>query len=490
MTLLRKSFTTDVLVVGNGGAGLRAAVEAAERGVQVILTSKLSPDQPNSTSVIGGWGTYRKPGEEEDYFQMVVEEGNYLNDQELAWIYAHEVVERMPELRRFGVKMHLEVCEQERAGAVRELWYFPGPKGRLGDAIRKPLRQSAEKMGVIILDNTLVTKLLTSNHTVIGATALDLVTGDMTLISAKAIILATGGASGLYARQNNPHGTTGDGYALAYSAGAELVDMEFDTFMMSPEQLYNLFSGDPDESEILSSTGGAHYSCGGIRVDQKRCSTIDGLYAAGEVAGGTFGSARLGGSSVGDIIVSGYWAGRNAAETASSRDRIALEEDQIAQEVDRLREILNRDGPSPNTLRKEIRKVMWEKVGPIRREASLKEALEELQRLRDKSKEMGAKNLQELCTAIEVEFMLDVGEVIATAALKRRESRGAHWRLDHPNPDNKEWLKNIIIFRGPDGRPIIKVVPVAMTRITSPGPCKIGTRWTWGYITAKKERTT
>lgn len=478
----RRELTTDVLVVGNGGAGLRAAVEAADRGSRVVLASKLAPDRPNSTSVIGGWGTYRRSEEAEDYFHMVVEEGNYLNDQELAWIYAHEVVHRMPELRHFGVEMRLEICEQERAGAVRELWYFPGPKARLGDAIRKPLRQAAAERGVKILDNTFITRLLTSGSSVVGGTALDLITGDLLVIAAKAVILATGGASGLYARQNNPRGTTGDGYALAYNVGAELVDMEFDTFMMSPEQLYQLFSGNPDEGKILSSTGGAHYSCGGIKVDQLRCSTIDGLYAAGEAAGGTFGSARLGGSSVGDIVVSGYWAGRNAAESASQKDKISPEEEQIAQEENRLRRILSKDGLSPNTLRSEMRNIMWEKVGPVRREASLKDALEKLCKLRRRSEEMGAKNLKELRDAIEAEFMLDVAEVIAIAALERKESRGAHWRLDYPKPDNKEWLKNIIVCRGADGKPVVKAMPVSMTRITFPGPCKIGTRWTWGYI--------
>ncbi|MHC5034297.1 MAG: FAD-dependent oxidoreductase, partial [Planctomycetota bacterium] len=203
----RRDLATDVLVIGNGGAGLRAAVEAAEQGCAVILASKLSRDKPNSTAVIAGWGTHRPPDEADDYFRMVVEEGNYLNDQELAWIYAHEVVERMPELRRFGVEMRLDDSSLERPGTISELWFFPGPKGRLGDAIRDPLRRTADEQGVETLDNTLVTGLLSSDESVVGATALDLVSGELLVISAKVVVLATGGASGIYARQNNPPGT-------------------------------------------------------------------------------------------------------------------------------------------------------------------------------------------------------------------------------------------------------------------------------------------
>ena len=125
---------------------------------------------------------------------------------------------------------------------------------------------------------------------------------------------------------------------------------------------------------------------------------------------------------------------------------------------------------------------MWEKAGPVRREAGLQEALEEMGRLRRIVEQMGVAHEQQLRDAVETAFMLDVGEVIISAALARRESRGAHWRLDYPEPDNKTWLQNIIITHGGDGKPAIETTPVAMTRITTPGPCKVGTRWTWGYV--------
>ncbi len=477
----RRHLTTDVLVVGNGGAGLRAAVAAAETGCQVIIASKIGSDRPNSTAVIAGWGAAVQPEEAESYFRTVVEEGNYLSDQELAWSYAQEAAEQMPELRRFGVEMRLDECALERPGTVRDLWYFPGPRGRLGDAIRKPLREAAASLGAVILDDTLVTRLLTSDSSVVGATALDLATGDLLVIAAKAVILATGGASGLYARQNNPAGTTGDGFALAYRAGAELVDMEFDTFMMSQEELEALFRGGLTDEQALS-TAGAHYSCGGVKVDHNRCSRVDGLYAAGEVAGGTFGSARLGGSAVGDIVVSGCLAGENAAAAAARKGETTPEEEQVMSEEERLTLMLGRDGTPPRALREEVRALMWRKVGPVRRDAGLRAAVEELPGLRTRAENMAANSLRELRDAIETDLMLDAAEVIAAAALARTESRGAHWRLDHPVPDSEEWLRNIVISRGADGTPTMRMAPVSMTRITSPGPCRIGTAWAGGYV--------
>ncbi len=479
----RRRLATDVLVVGNGGAGLRAAVEAVERGCEVIVASKIGADRPNSTAVIAGWGAYCRPEDVEGYFGAVVEEGNYLSDQELAWSYASEVAERMPELRRFGVEMRLEECTLERPGTAREMWYFPGPRGRLGDAIRAPLREAAEKMGAGMLSGTFINRLLTSGSSVVGATAVDLATGDLVVIAAKTVILATGGASGVYARQNNPAGTTGDGYALAYRAGAELVDMEFDTFMMSHEELKALFDGSGDEEKMLK-TAGAHYSCGGVRVDLNRRSAVEGLYAAGEVTGGSFGSARLGGSAVGDIMVSGRLAGASAAEAAAGRDETSPDEEQIREEEEKLARILDKggEGMPPSALRDEVRRVMWRKVGPVRRDAGLREGIEELGALRSRMTEVGARGPREMRDAVETELMLEVGEVIATAALERRESRGTHWRLDYREPNNDEWLKNIVIARGPDGGPVVRTAPARMTRITSPGPCRVGGAWAGGYV--------
>jgi succinate dehydrogenase/fumarate reductase flavoprotein subunit len=477
----RRHIQTDVLVIGNGGAGLRAAVAAAEQGRRVALVSKIGADRPNSTAVIAGWGAHVPPGEVERYFQTVVAEGNYLSDQKLAWQYATEAAERMPELQRFGVEMRLDASTLERPGTTRQLWFFPGPRGRLGDAIREPLRAAAADRGATLLDETFVTRLLTSGGAAAGATALDLKTGDLITISAKAVIIATGGASGIYARQNNPAGTTGDGFALAYRSGAELVDMEFDTFMMSHEELQGLFSGTLSEEEALS-TFGAHYSCGGIKVDEQRRSSVGGLYAAGEAAGGTFGSARLGGSAVGDIIVSGFLAGRCAGAPAANAPEPDPCEDQVAAEEEKLSTMLSRQGPPARDVTAAIRNLMWTKAGPVRRRETLAAGREDLERLRGTLAKVSAASPRELREAVEAELMLDVGIIIAEAALTREESRGNHWRLDHPEPDNEKWLRNLVVTQGPEGRPSIRIEEVSLTRIAEAGECRMGSAWTGGYV--------
>jgi succinate dehydrogenase/fumarate reductase flavoprotein subunit len=479
----RTDVSTDVLVVGNGGAGLRAAVEAAEQDRRVVLASKIGRERPNSTAVIAGWGAYVRPEDAESYFRTVVSEGNYLSDQELAWQYASEVVERMPELQRFGVEMRLEECTLERPSTRRDMWFFPGPRGRLGDAIRDPLRVAAVEAGVSVLDSTVVTRLLTSEGRVVGATALDLESGELLAISSKAVIVATGGASGCYARQNNPAGTIGDGFALAYEVGGELVDMEFDTFMSSHEQLEALFAGRLGDEEALA-TAGAHYSCGGIRVDSKRHSTVLGLYAAGEAAGGTFGSARLGGSAVGDIIVSGYLAGRSAAEAVDEITEPELDDEQVRAEYTRLTTFLERAGTPAREVADQLRRVMWEKVGPLRRDATLREGLDQIHTLRGAAAHMSAETPRDVAHAVEVEFMLEVGEAIAATALERTESRGNHWRVDHPEPNNDEWLCNLVVRKGSSGGPHVTREPTALTRVAEVGPCRIGSAWTGGYVSA------
>jgi len=479
--LERRDLFTDVLIIGNGGAGLRAAIEAADRGRRVLVLSKLAEDRPNATTLILGWGAHREAHEVDEYFAEVVAESNWLCDQELAWAYASEVPVRMPELRDFGVDMRLEEAEQERPGVVRPLWYLPGPRGRVGESVSQALRRAAIDRGAELRYDTQVTGLLTRDGAVVGVVAVDAAAGGVLVISAAAVILATGGSSRLYARNNNPAGTTGDGFALAYRAGAELVDLEFDTFCVPHPQLNQLYRDGSSEAEILATASGAHYSCGGIRVDTERRTSLPGLYAAGECAGGTFGAARLGSTSVAEIVISGYWAGHGAA-AAAGRSPAPAEPGQVEAEITRLAHWLDAGRRDTEQVRNEIREVMWRRAGPVRREETLSRAGAELAELQSRSRDLKASSGPELCAAAEVDLMLDAARPIAAAARARTESRGAHWRLDCPEPDNDRWLVNQVVRMGADGAPELEERPVALTRLAAAGVCKVGTRWSWGYV--------
>jgi len=159
-----------------------------------------------------------------------------------------------------------------------------------------------------------------------------------------------------------------------------------------------------------------------------------------------------------------------------------VHQDEVVIEQARLAAFLERDGIPARALKREVRRVMWEKIGPVRREAGLKSGLEELRALRAKAAEMSAQNSRDLRDATEVGFMLDVAEAIAVAALRRAESRGTHWRLDYPEPSNTDWLCNLIVRKGADGAPHLRAKPVALSRIAHAGPCRIGSPWTGGYV--------
>jgi succinate dehydrogenase / fumarate reductase flavoprotein subunit len=154
----------------------------------------------------------------------------------------------------------------------------------------------------------------------------------------------------------------------------------------------------------------------------------------------------------------------------------------VLQEQEKLSSILSRDGIPPKEVTAEIREIMWRKVGPVRRRETLAEAAGELEKLRDSVGRVSAASPRELREAVEAELMLDVGILIAIAALERDESRGNHCRLDHPRPDNERWLRNLVVKRESDGSPSIRAEQVTLTRLGDVGPCRIGSAWTGGYV--------
>jgi len=195
----------------------------------------------------------------------------------------------------------------------------------------------------------------------------------------------------------------------------------------------------------------AHYFMGGIRVNDKWETDIPGLYAAGEVVGGMHGANRLAGNALIDTQVSAVRAGEHAAERARKLTRPTLDRKQIVKEKERVFLILKRKGGYPvSKAKSKIQNLMWEKVGIIRSGETLKTALRELKKIRNRlvpriSLKSDSKIYnREWVEVLELENMLDVAEMTTKAALLREESRGAHYREDIAST-RREWLKNIII---------------------------------------------
>ena len=466
-----ESMTTDVLVIGGAGAGLRAAMEARANGVDVILASKMLAGGSSSTQRAAGWITFSIPDTEDELFHQVVHVGGYLNDQRLVEAFVKDVSHRIPQLQDFGVPM----SEHEgRAPDMPGLYLVPkvvdNPRGYL---IVSPMREHAENMGITILDNMAISELMTTDNSVVGALGVHLDTQDLVSISAKSVVLATGGGSDAFENNNNPPGTTGDGYSLAYRVGAELIDIECVSFNLSSSMLEALLESGGEPPESIQDKGRAHYFMGGVKIDEDCNTNIDGLFAAGEVTGGLFGAARLAGSAVADVIVFGARAGYSAAQRAKGIDAPKPNMAQVDDEKKKLRNMMESSGtPSPEVLAR-LRSILWRYMGITKTEESLKAGLQKLSKMQAEVSNMHARNASEIQAAVEAFNILDLGRLIATASLVRKETRGNYWRADYPQPDNDNWIKKIVVYK--NGEEVgTRIEPVVMTRLHSPTQPPIG----------------
>jgi succinate dehydrogenase / fumarate reductase flavoprotein subunit len=196
-----------------------------------------------------------------------------------------------------------------------------------------------------------------------------------------------------------------------------------------------------------------HYVMGGVEVDaDTEQSTVRGLYAAGEVAGGMHGSNRLGGNSLSDLLVFGRRAGHHAAYYAYRlrNDLRELDDEAVREATGKaLAPFEVQGGENPYTIQKDLQDVMQRLVGIIRKAEELRESLEEIERLKDRAKKLSVEGHRQYNPgwhlALDLANMLVVSECIAKAALEREESRGGHTRDDYPMPDPKWGALNLVL---------------------------------------------
>jgi succinate dehydrogenase/fumarate reductase flavoprotein subunit len=209
----------------------------------------------------------------------------------------------------------------------------------------------------------------------------------------------------------------------------------------------------------------AHFAMGGVEIDPTAHTAVEGLLACGEVCGGVHGANRLAGNALTEVFVFGTIAGEQAARLAAGDQPVAPEEAEVLQEVERLRRVASgRQGQSPE-LRRALKLTMWEKAGIIRDGEGLRGALAEIASLREALGGAGAADPRELVKLLELDNMVTTAEMVCRAALMRTESRGAHYRSDHPQEDNREWLRNIFIRRR-EGQMELTTRPVAFTEVS------------------------
>jgi succinate dehydrogenase / fumarate reductase flavoprotein subunit len=214
-----------------------------------------------------------------------------------------------------------------------------------------------------------------------------------------------------------------------------------------------------------------HYVMGGVRVDgDTQMSTVPGLFAAGEVGAGLHGANRLGGNSLSDLLVFGMRAGKYAAEYAGRQATPRVDAQQAEDVVRAALEPFNRQGggEGPYQVEHDLQTMMQELVGIVRREDEIRRALDELKKLRERARKVSVTGNREYNpgwhTALDLQNLLTVSEIVARGALERKESRGGHFRDDFPDKDPAYAKFNIVIKRGPAGEVQVTREPIPEIR--------------------------
>jgi fumarate reductase flavoprotein subunit len=564
----------DIVLVGGGGAGLRAAIAISETApnVSVAVVSKVYPMRSHTVAAEGGAAGVRVPEDSlDEHAYDTVSGGDWLCDQDAVEVFVKEAPLELMRLEHWGCPWSREpdgrVAVRPFGGMKKTRTWFAADK--TGFHLLHTLFQTSLKYASIVrYDEYYVTKLLVDEGRVQGVVALELTTGKIQAILAKAVILCTGGCGRVFRFTTNAAIKTGDGMALAYRAGAPLKDMEFvqyhptglpftgiliteaaraeGGFLKNKDgyrylQDYNLGTPEPtpvlrtmelgprdrlsqafvheqNKGRTIEGPYGAvvnldlrhlgeqviktklpfvrelcllyenidpitqmipvrpvvHYMMGGVHTDLNGQTPLEGLYAAGEVACVSInGANRLGSNSLPELLVFGTRAGRAAAAYVSEqkppgRHLMALALDEQAYLEDHF---LRKTGghESIALLREDMQKIMENCAGIYRSGESLAGAADKLHELKERFQDIrlddcGHMFNTELIAALELGCMLDVAETIAQCATERRESRGAHQRIDHPERDDAKFLAHSLAYQDTNGRPRVEYLPVTITR--------------------------
>ena len=573
----------DVVIIGAGGAGLRAAIEASNSGVSVAMICKSMLGKAHTVMAEGGAAAALGNKDPRDnwqtHFRDTMKGGKYLNDWRMAKIHAQQAPDRIRELETWGA-----VFDRTPKGLTNQRNFGGHTYPRLahiGDAtgleLIRTLQEKGVHMGMDIFMEFTVRKLFKTDGKISGCFAYDRNDGSLHVFKAKTIVMATGGATRCWAVCSGSWEYTGEGYALAYWAGAEMGDMEFIQFhptgmiwppsvkgilvtegvrgeggMLTnsegkrfmfdyvPEMYKDEFADTEEEalewvSEIVegklatvrrppelltrdvvakainserdagraSAHGGAyldiswrepdqvrkklpgmyhqfkelaavdittekmevgptaHYVMGGIKVHpETQETTVARMFAAGEAATGLHGANRLGGNSLSDLIVFGKIAGENAALLAKDVEEfLPIDSKEIENAIEETLSPLSRtNGENPAKVVEDLREMMQHKVGIIRTEKLLKEALKDLDDLEERAQKTSAGTSRIYNPgwhqALEIDAMIDVSRMCTLAALHREESRGGHTRDDFPTPDYRYWGKINSVITKKDGMKI------------------------------------
>ena len=576
-----KSIHTDIIIVGAGGAGLRAAIAIAEAdpGLEVALVSKVYPMRSHTCAAEGGAAGVKGVDDSlEMHFDDTVSGGDWLCDQEVVEYFVSQASRELVQLEHWGCPWSREedgsVAVRPFGGMKKKRTWYAADKS--GFHILHTLFQTSLQFPTIKrFDEFFAIDLLHKNGKCRGVVAMEMRSGRFFRLLAPVVIMATGGGGQVFPFTTNGAIKTGDGMAMAYRAGVPLKDMEFvqyhptglpgtgilltegcrgeggvlvnkdgyrylQDYGMGPEtpigetvlktmelgprdrlsqafwheqkkgntvetawgdcvlldmrhlgekkinerlplvrELASSYVGHDPVTDLVPVRPVIHFMMGGIDSNINGETPMPGLYAIGETAcSGLHGANRLGSNSLTDLLVSG----KRSADRASSYAREAgkSEDDPVinaqAEDVVRwVRELLQQSAGDESIagIRREMKSALEQGAGIYRDEEGTLSACERVADLRarygdievhDKSNVFNT----DLQQALELRNLLDVAETVAEGSLHRRESRGAHQRLDHTERDDENFLKHSLAFRQTGARPRIEWMDVSITR-SQPG---------------------
>jgi succinate dehydrogenase / fumarate reductase flavoprotein subunit len=552
----------DVLIIGAGLAGQRAALAAADAGASVAIMSKVHPVRSHSVAAAGGINAAINVSDTwESHAYDTVKGSDFLGDQDAIEIMCREAPHEVLHLEHIGVTFH-----RNEKGEL-DLRAFGGASMKrtayvadiTGQAILHVLYEQLMKYHETVdrYEEWFTTSLLLDDQGhCVGCVARDVRTGRMETFTAKAVILASGGAGQCFKPTTNALICTADGISQAYRIGAPLMDMEMiqyhpttlvengflitegargegahllnsegERFMekyapnkmelasrdvvsraeqteinegrgVGPDgagiylditvvprkrtlealrEIVNIgkdFAGVDITREPIMIRPGQHYIMGGVKTDVDGQTPIPGLYAAGEVACvSVHGGNRLGANSLLDTLIFGRRSGEHAAARAKSMPMPQASDAQLRDDVAWIDSIIARDptGRRVSEIKDELGTTMNRYCAVYRDEAGLRTAHEVVRRLKEEAKDAyiddkGTVFNQDVLGAIELGYMLDCAEAIVVAALERKESRGAQYRIDYPERNDEEWLKHIDISRNGEEVPLVSYSPVTITQ--------------------------
>ena len=228
-----KTISTDVLIIGSGGAGSRAAIEVDNAGLKTIIVSKGLSFRSGCTGMAeGGYNAVFKTVDKEDsieaHFNDTLKGGSYLNNEKLVEILVNESPKRLIDLENYGALFDRqesgEIDQRPFGGQSFRRTCYQGD--RTGAELLNALKEEIIKRNIECIEEVMITSLITKDDAVIGATGLNLKDSSLIYFKSKTVILASGGAGQLFPVTSNTMQKNGDGFAIAYRAGADLIDME------------------------------------------------------------------------------------------------------------------------------------------------------------------------------------------------------------------------------------------------------------------------